>query len=538
MKMICYFSIFLLSALCFIGCGKAEQNAPKVKLEKKAEVGFIPLSIDIPGRGKEELHIKPVLCQDQTYRYFVPSGFSDLDYSAYENMNVYHSENIGSVFFTTESGTIENISADKAVKEKGTALFLDENGCYDTSGKCSSIRCRGNGTFFNVEKKAFQIKFQNKRSVYGMPKAKIWLLLSNQDDTTMIRNSLALNLALAAGMQYTPHYAYADVYANGEYLGNYIVTEKVEVDPARVALHDLEEENRKANPGVNLEAAEVAVNWGEWAKQLRGFSIPNDPDDITGGYLLEQDWDYRWEIDDRAGFESWRGRCVSIRWPEHPTKKEVEYIAELYGLFEEANYSEQGINPYTGESLDTYIDMDSFAVKYLFEETIKNLDASATSQYFYKPDDSVSTKLFAGPAWDYNRCLGTSGNINGMLLEDPEGLYASEDKGIEGDVWVQLCKHEDFMKLVKDFYWNGFRENALERVEETQDISKMIRTSAIMDRMRWNTKELFMESGAPENNASEAELWDAVDGYLDRETASVQKFLKERVDFLDGIFAK
>ena len=42
----------------------------------------------------------------------------------------------------------------------------------------------------------------------------------------------------------------------------------------------------------------------------------------------------------------------------------------------------------------------------MVEEVSANFDGSKCSQYFYKPADSQSTKLYAGPVWDYDSTWG------------------------------------------------------------------------------------------------------------------------------------
>lgn len=61
-----------------------------------------------------------------------------------------------------------------------------------------------------------------------MPKAKTWILLANHADPSLLRNTLAYDLAAAFGLPGSPDSRFVDLTINGEYLGNYLITEKVE----------------------------------------------------------------------------------------------------------------------------------------------------------------------------------------------------------------------------------------------------------------------------------------------------------------------
>ena len=85
-----------------------------------------------------------------------------------------------------------------------------------------------------------------------------------------------------------------DVYINREYRGVYTVCESVEVGEGRVEIDDLDKANEKANPGLDLETLlnvgtgpNGAVQGGRPPGSRKRIDIPNDPADISGGYLPE-----------------------------------------------------------------------------------------------------------------------------------------------------------------------------------------------------------------------------------------------------------
>ncbi|MBQ6019170.1 MAG: CotH kinase family protein, partial [Clostridia bacterium] len=130
-------------------------------------------------------------------------------------LRVLRSEAFPSVWLETESGSMENIRADKNHKEKGTFTLVDHGSVMCDGLALKSIKGRGNSTWA-ADKKPLNIKFEEKTDVLGMGKAKKWSLLANHFDASLLRNSLALNIAEAIGLPYTPSYRMVDLYINGE----------------------------------------------------------------------------------------------------------------------------------------------------------------------------------------------------------------------------------------------------------------------------------------------------------------------------------
>ncbi len=174
--------------------------------------------------------------------------------------------------------------------------------------------------------------------------------------------------------------------------------------------------------------------------------------------------------------------------PRYASYNQVSYIAGLYQDFEDAVFSADGSSPYTGKMYYEYIDMDSFARKYLLEELVKNLDASFTSQYLYKYDDSVNSRFYAGPCWDYDKSIAASGiTEDGINLNDPEGLYAAVQEK-DSDIWYALYQHEDFRKTAASIFFKELEPYLRkDRGQIFFEYSSGIRDSNDCNMIRWNT---------------------------------------------------
>ena len=73
-----------------------------------------------------------------------------------------------------------------------------------------------------------------------------------------MRNTFIFDLSDEMGLYYSSKSKPVDLYINGEYLGNYLVCESVEVGSSRVDITDLEDLNEEANPGTDIEKAPLA----------------------------------------------------------------------------------------------------------------------------------------------------------------------------------------------------------------------------------------------------------------------------------------
>ena len=350
---------------------------------------------------------------------------------------VMKSNNINTMFLTTSTGNLDavNNSQKHTVSASGEIVCVDKAGNIE-SGVLDSIKGRGNSSWKacyegNFEKRPYGLKVyklneKGKKKgipVFGMEAAKKWCLLANDFDQALIRNKFVYDLCEDAGMAFTPESEFADVYANGRYLGSYLVTNKVEVNDTSVDITDLEE---KTTDATGKEAEEFANNrsvskgglYDVTEGAYKYVNGPTDPADITGGYLLEFELDDKGERYDQeiSGFVSNRRQPVVIKSPEYATKNQAKYIYTYFQEMEDAVYSKSGVNS-LGKSYKDYIDLQSAAEMYIIEELSKDNDAVATSFYCYKDENG---KLFFGPAWDFDWSFG---GYNKEIFKSTTGDY-------------------------------------------------------------------------------------------------------------------
>lgn len=417
---------------------------------------------------------------------------------------------ISTLYMDTSTGSLAYIGQSKENKDVVEICAVDEQGKM-TGQAFGKINCRGNVTF-EAPKKSYTLELAEDTDLYGMGEAKKWILLANSFDSTSIRNYLSFYMAKQMNMYGTPEARWVDVFANGEYQGIYLLCEKIEVDKERLDINDLEVQLEENN---NLEAVKKSNFYmissdGQKVIQ-KGFRLEYEPEDISGGYLLElESVPERYE-EEKSGFISDGGQQVVIKSPAYASPSQVKYISGLYQTMEDALL--QAGNTVTEDAFLEYADLESFTKKYLIEEVSKNMDASASSLYLYKPEDDISTKLYAGPVWDYDRAYGNMGKLDDNLdLRTPDGMYV-QDGWYGTGFWSPFCWNPYFQESVKKIY----EEEMLPVIEECVNEKilqweELIMPSAYADLMRWPDRE---EEVKEFQNLSYEEKVDRLINFLD-----------------------
>lgn len=444
---------------------------------------------------------------------------SGIEYSLY----VIYGSDIPTIHITTRSGSMEKVYEDITYKEPGYAVVLSE-GEVVCEGELAHIKGRGNYTWTR-RKRPFNIKFKKKQNLFDMGAAKKWTLLANYLDDTMLKNKLGYDLAEKVGLQFSPQSQLVDLYIDGEYIGNYTLSESIEVQESRVDITDLEELNELANPETDLDTLEPGGVRGADSYLEFGSSkwveLPNDPEVISGGYLLEFELDARYD-EELCGFVSEYGQTINLKSPEHASKAQVEYISSYYQEFEDAVLSGDGRNA-LGKHYSEYIDVESFAKMYVFQEYVKNLDAGLSSFYVYK---EVGGCMTAGAVWDLDSAFGRETERDGVRMDDPESLWVTGSH-LHGNVsekytlFSLLCRHNDFREEAKRQWKEYFAPNTEWLLSNLDTLSEQCFTSIFTDKFKWIIEESYSE--AYEQTAENI--------------STLRTFLVKRSEYLSKIFS-
>lgn len=291
-------------------------------------------------------------------------------------------------------------------------------------------------------KYAYNVKFTSKIKPLKMKeatKAKSWCLLANNMDPSLLRNISIYQTAKLAGLSNVPEYKVADFYNNGEYLGSYLITEKVDVGGSKLVDGETPEDYYEKGTGDGSLIKDQTLVYNDYninyqcvnAGVLKAGVEPKD-----FSYLLEFDLEDR-AREEHCWFKTPKGQYVVVKAPEDLSKNEMEFIIKKWIDAENAVYT----NNYT--KMNELMNLDSFADVYLVQEFTKNLDSCATSYFVYwdgttsKTTDASDVKWEATPIWDYDWALGGY-NKEKSLRENP-GTDAS-NKPNDKDGWYAKYK--------------------------------------------------------------------------------------------------
>lgn len=427
-----------------------------------------------------------------------------------------YSEHIPAIFIETESGTSEQINQDKDIREPGQISVLDADGHIGFTLALDYIKGRGNTSYTEFDKKSYQIKLSESVPFLGMDASKKWIFTANAADASLLRNALSRNLADHLGLPQSKPGVFVDLYLNGEYAGNYYVTEKIEIEKARLDITNLEKTTELMNDDNDLSMYETV--WGETTKAKQ---IPSEPDNITGGYLIERDFDNRFlmEVDVNGSyFITNANECFILRSPEYASENQLLYINDFVQRVENALLSPDGIDAQSGKSYTDLIDVESFARKYLLEEITDNYDGGVASSYFYKDIDAVSDKLYAGPIWDLDVTWGNSPAYLGYISSSPNRLTKLASH-MDASVWFSaLYNKPDFYQEIVSCYENeisGYLQTLARQI--LPQLAETTSASAAMDRVRWQKQ--YAENGTKRS--------------LEEEIAFLTDYILMRKAFLD-----
>lgn len=274
-----------------------------------------------------------------------------------------------------DGGTVEWAEAGIMIRGKeedwGESHFTlyNADGTVDVERALCGSRLRGNSTQ-NFPKKPFALKFDEKVGVQGLPTDKRWELLANWMDRTMLRNTVAFDVAAkvagawADGLGWNPRGVNVELVINGRHVGNYFLCEKVKIDGDRIDIKDCYEDV------VEGGIADPAVG--------------------DCGYLLEFDD----AMDEVNVFRTERGLPVMFKdeVPENGTLFNAvkDKVEDIENYLESGNYS----------SAYALLDINSVIDWFLVQELAMNDEYKhPKSAYMYIDGEGP---LVAGPVWDFD----------------------------------------------------------------------------------------------------------------------------------------
>ncbi|MBQ3904840.1 MAG: CotH kinase family protein, partial [Eubacterium sp.] len=152
------------------------------------------------------------------------------------NVTAMKSGEVGAMYIDTASGSISSINSSQSNSEEGTILVTNPDGTVEYDGDLAKMNGRGNASWNEVTgKKPYNIKLAESASLQGMPKAKKWSLIANDDgtDPSLLKNQIIYDFSDYVGIPYQVHSKPVDLYVNQQYFGCYQLTERVQIKSNR-----------------------------------------------------------------------------------------------------------------------------------------------------------------------------------------------------------------------------------------------------------------------------------------------------------------
>lgn len=298
----------------------------------------------------------------------------------------------------------------------GTVVIEDPDGAYWDTPRLevkiveNGVRGRGNSTW-DMPKKPYKIKFDEKISIFGLGEDKEWVLLANYADKTLLRNVVAMKLSEIVGMEWTPSMLPVEVYLNDEYMGCYTFSEHKKVSKYRVDLDIVGESD-------------------------------NSGDAVTGDYYMEIEQN----MDETTCFRtSICGIPMMFSDPEVPTAAQYDYIVGYFYDAENALMGNNFTDPENG--WQKYIDIESFAKAYIVNELTKNIDGNMRKSSFITKEKGKKLEMYH--LWDYDLTLGNCNYLDDEFgaTDGPEGWFI---KDFSCNYWTHGWNHTNWYTRLTD----------------------------------------------------------------------------------------
>lgn len=280
----------------------------------------------------------------------------------------------------------------------------------------ANIRIRGKSSR-SFDKKGYLLKFTKENgidsknvSLAGMTAESNWVLHGPILDKTLLRNYVCYNLA-GTIMDYVPEVRFCELFLNGEYLGVYLIVEKIDY-------------NSTGRCNITKTAPQMTST---------SFILLLDTGSDEEEYNMETFFDYT----GKRGLSNRRSEHFEIVYPSKTlTEAQKTYIIDEISQLEKSLASYDSSDKQRG--YPAYLDVDSFVKYFVLNEFMMNADAGRLSTYFCKDIRGKITII----GWDYNNTF----NNYFVDLTEYQEFYTTNK-------WYSyLLKDKRFVEQVETIY--------------------------------------------------------------------------------------
>ena len=387
--------------------------------------------------------------------------------------------NLPTIYITTQNNQSIN-SKTTYVPGRVVVVSSDNSESIDLS---MQIRGRGNSTW-NMPKKPYRLKLDSKFQFLNLPaNERDWTLIANYADKTLIRNALAFRIGEIVGLPFNPSARFVDLVVNNQFMGNYMVSDHIEVGRQRVNV-------RKQSANDTEEPA------------------------ITGGYLLEIDG---FAATEAVWFTTSMGLKITVKSPDDSdiNQQQLTYIRNYINQFESRLFSSNFTDPVVGYR--SLVDSATLINWYIASELTGNSDCF-WSTYIYK--HVADDKLYFGPLWDYDIAFN-----NDRRLGDAVEKRMS-DAAHNPRTWIQRFLQDEWFVSAVWKRWQELNANNL----HAKLISFITETAELIDESQKKNFERWNNLGT--RVYQETFLFNTYQGGIDY----LKTYIGNRINFLNTSF--
>ncbi len=349
----------------------------------------------------------------------------------------------------------------------------------------------------------------------GLPSESDWVLYAPYSDKPFLQNFLAYELHEQMG-HYSPRRRFVEVFLDttggkleypGDYMGIYILLEKIKVDKNRVNLARLSAE-QNAEP------------------------------EISGGYMIKKDkdspGDYNFSTQGGSGFSAQALKLHEPK-PREATLPQKAWIRNYLVEFEKTLYAANWLTATGTNHYSHYIDADSFVDHHWIVEFPKQIDGYRLSNYMSKDRGG---KLRMEPIWDWNLSFGNADYLDGA---NATGWYYTQcDEN--SHIWLRrlICGttassgttgDPDFNQKIAD-RWSVLRTNILSSTNlllRIDELAAYLDEAQVRDFAKWPRLGTYVWPNPP--------LYSTPTTYAGI-IANMKNWVRNRFTWIDGQFLK
>ncbi len=285
---------------------------------------------------------------------------------------------------------------------------------------------RGNYTWI-LAKKPYNLKFDKKISLLGMPSGKKYALMANACDPSMCRIAVGFEAGRWVDFEWPLQGRYVELVLNGSHQGTYFLAERVSQSTVKV--------------------------------------------DKTNGYILE--YKYANQItDESVNFTTnLYDMIFEFKDPDQPQKNGEMYNDAVRRVndFEEAIFADDNM---TARRWEKMVDMDNF-VRWYYWKNLLQMDEC--NRYYVEENYLEDKPLKMGPLWDFDWTIGM----------DFQGNHYDSQNMRNKLFFAPLAKDKVFQSRVARFHFDHRQQIETEVKQLYDSLSTLLRTSVQQNELIW-----------------------------------------------------